>query len=305
MDSSKKAKKTPSSSTSKSLLKSPTSSTERASNLKKREQDLRSRLPKQEKIVKRMGPYVHVEGGSAVPSFSNVVNSCLDAPSSSGGARAGLDDHQMQAKAAQGQYGATSTLAPTYDAKRPDESWVCVFCKRSSHQTGLGDLFGPYFVSPEAVKAGGAGGLLSPRKGGTGGGGGGLGATDKEMAAKFILGGDPHKKKKKRKASEAASPGGGGASAAPSDQLEVWFHEDCVCWMPEVTLIGSRLLGLEDAVSGAAGTCCSLCKSAGATIRCLKPGCRDAAHFPCAREGRWMINEYNFEAYCPKHYPMA
>ena len=29
--------------------------------------------------------------------------------------------------------------------------WICVFCHQGSHHSGLGDLFGPYFVSPNVV----------------------------------------------------------------------------------------------------------------------------------------------------------
>ena len=38
-----------------------------------------------------------------------------------------------------------------YDSKKTDPTWICVFCHQGSHHAGLGDLFGPYFVSPAAV----------------------------------------------------------------------------------------------------------------------------------------------------------
>ena len=38
-----------------------------------------------------------------------------------------------------------------YDSRKPDLSWVCVFCHQGSHHAGLGDLFGPYLVSSSAV----------------------------------------------------------------------------------------------------------------------------------------------------------
>lgn len=40
-----------------------------------------------------------------------------------------------------------STLSKKYDADTRDESWMCVFCKLGPHKFGLGDLFGPYFIS--------------------------------------------------------------------------------------------------------------------------------------------------------------
>ena len=294
-NSEKKSKKSSSSYSKSSMLelsKSPVSSSDRTAALKKRDKQLSSRLPRQEKIIDKIGPYVHVEGDAASPTFSNVVNSSLDAPLSSVVARSSLDDHNMQARAARGQFGPTSTLAASYDAKRPDETWVCVFCKRSSHHNGLGDLFGPYFVSPDAIRASDNSNSHMPSK---------YSASDKEMAAKFILGGGDTGGKKKKKWGKD-SPNTSVVSSS-GDQAEIWFHEDCICWMPEVTLIGNRLLGLEEAVSGATEVCCSRCKKSGATIKCLKPGCKECAHFPCAREGLWLVNQYNFEAYCPKHYP--
>ena len=38
-----------------------------------------------------------------------------------------------------------------YDPKKLDPTWICVFCHQGSHHSGLGDLFGPYFVSPNVV----------------------------------------------------------------------------------------------------------------------------------------------------------
>lgn len=40
-----------------------------------------------------------------------------------------------------------STLSKKYDADTTDVSWKCVFCKMGPHKSGLGDLFGPYFVT--------------------------------------------------------------------------------------------------------------------------------------------------------------
>ena len=38
-----------------------------------------------------------------------------------------------------------------YDPKKLDPTWICVFCHQGSHHSGLGDLFGPYFVTPGVV----------------------------------------------------------------------------------------------------------------------------------------------------------
>ncbi len=39
-----------------------------------------------------------------------------------------------------------------YDYKNFDPTWVCIFCKKCSHYRGLGDLFGPYYVSSSILK---------------------------------------------------------------------------------------------------------------------------------------------------------
>ncbi len=131
--------------------------------------------------------------------------------------------------------------------RRPDPSWVCVFCRRPSHFSGLGDLFGPYFVSSEGSRAAAVAAVTSA-------------ASEKSSAAAgFIIGGDSAKKKKKQQRKGSASEGGAGsppkgggrarsserttAAIAASAEEEVWFHEDCVCWMPDISLIGSRLIG--------------------------------------------------------------
>jgi hypothetical protein len=48
--------------------------------------------------------------------------------------------------------GFSSAMAQHYDAFTLDETWVCAFCKRGSHQNCLGDLFGPYFVQTAKKK---------------------------------------------------------------------------------------------------------------------------------------------------------
>ena len=39
-----------------------------------------------------------------------------------------------------------------YDSRNIDQTWVCVFCHKTSHFRGLGDLFGPYWVKADKVK---------------------------------------------------------------------------------------------------------------------------------------------------------
>jgi hypothetical protein len=175
--------------------------------------------------------------------------------------------------------GPTCTIDPVYNAKQQDDSWLCVFCHKGSHVEEMGDLFGPYFVSssalPQQHPAVTAALANSPIK--------------QEAAAKFIV--DAQKKKKKRKLS------GSSRDAA----IEVWFHEDCVCWMPDLRLLGSKLYGLEEAIAGAAGAMCSVCGKCGATVACVAAkGCKQMAHFPCCTK-EWTIDAEEFQAFCEKH----
>jgi hypothetical protein len=103
------------------------------------------------------------------------------------------------------------TFFSKYDAKKPDESWACVFCKRPSHFQGLGDLFGPYFASKEVISS------VSQRSP----------SKNKDLAAKFIIGGaDGKKKKKKSLASpEHQSPANDLPSPVQQFQVKIYFRK--------------------------------------------------------------------------------
>ena len=201
----------------------------------------------------------------------------------------------------------SSANDPAYDSKRPDETWLCVFCHRGSHARQMGDLFGPYFVSASSLPKGHFA-LASPSA---------LPQADSALeaataaAAKFVV--DAQVKKKKKRRSPSVAGGGAPTAVAPpaagqDKPVEVWFHEDCVCWMPDIRLLGSKLYGLEEAIAGASGAVCAVCSKTGATVACVggrSPGCRQMAHFPCAVEAGWKIVEEEFQAYCKgckKHY---
>ena len=237
-----------------------------------------SKASEQDRLLAKFdGPFVRVQGDINKPDWSGFVNSSIDpiSPVASGkgkyGGKPGINDRDHIKRAE--SFGPTSTLSSEYDSKKFDESWLCVYCKKPSHYHGLGDLFGPYFISSDVRKS-------SSKK------------QDKELASKFILGGDSSKKKKKRRSSESMK-----------EQSEIWFHEDCICWLPEISLIGSRLLGLEESVMAADKAMCCKCKIFGATIACIYSSCKLSAHYICAQEGKWYVNEDDFEAFCYNHKP--
>ena len=88
---------------------------------------------------------------------------------------------------------------------------------------------------------------------------------------------------------------------AKSDQSEVWFHEDCICWMPQIRLIGCQILGLSEAIRVSQRAVCGKCNYRGSTLACSQMRCRETAHFPCAQDMDWTIDEDNFLARCHLH----
>ena len=90
-------------------------------------------------------------------------------------------------------------------------------------------------------------------------------------------------------------------SGKSSDQSEVWFHEDCICWMPQIRLIGCQILGLSEAIRVSQRAVCGKCNYRGSTLACSQMRCRETAHFPCAQDMDWTIDEDNFLARCHVH----
>ena len=241
----------------------------------------------QERLLDKFkGPFVRVEGNLDSPRFTNIVNSPLDPLNAQERSQRGLPDFDQRVRVTGfGPAQITSTLSSRYDPKKTDESWVCVFCNQGSHAGGLGDLFGPYLVGAQAVKWSGPAGFQSPVK------------SKQDLAMKFILGGDKRRKRKRKNSAEKGLFPGQNLD----DQVEVWFHEDCICWMPDIKLVGNVLLGLEDAISSSQRALCSKCHGRGSTLGCVKRGCRELAHFFCAKQNHWQIDDNLFQARCSLH----
>lgn len=85
------------------------------------------------------------------------------------------------------------------------------------------------------------------------------------------------------------------------DSFEIWIHEDCAIWAPNIFVIGSRLVGLQDATWMSAQYDCVYCSKPGALLCCLKRGCKTTSHVPCARESNWLLDELTFWAHCKRH----
>lgn len=92
-----------------------------------------------------------------------------------------------------------------------------------------------------------------------------------------------------------------GMTKSISDSYEVWAHEDCVVWSSGVHIIGARIVGLEAAVWGSTRHQCVICLQYGAVLSCLKRGCTEVAHLPCAQRSQWQLNETEFKILCGNH----
>ncbi len=63
---------------------------------------------------------------------------------------------------------------------------------------------------------------------------------------------------------------------------EVWLHEGCVVWTPNIYFKNNRFEGIAGALEASSNLKCKLCKKSGATLLCNSHGCKKSYHFPCA-----------------------
>ena len=88
-----------------------------------------------------------------------------------------------------------------------------------------------------------------------------------------------------------------------SKRLELWFHEDCLVWTPNLFFIGDHLPNLSEVFSEAANTTCVLCHRPGASLSCFDRACEyKAFHFACARQIGFYFDESRFTVHCEQHY---
>uniref|UniRef100_A0A1A9Z585 PHD-type domain-containing protein n=1 Tax=Glossina pallidipes TaxID=7398 RepID=A0A1A9Z585_GLOPL len=229
----------------------------------------------------------------------------------------------------------SSTLSNKYDADTTDSSWICVFCKRGPHKMGLGDLFGPYVASINcdeylnivnsisnkidaeetfAYKRSRTEGMhLNTRN---------FLAIASRKSDNFCPAAEMISKRRKRHTNEFCLKNDNGtglgamvncnAESNCSDFLlgmckisdgnyEVWLHEDCAVWAPDIFLVGSQVVGIANSVWNSARAPCSLCFKPGAMVCCLQRDCKLLAHLPCAKEAQWSLDESTFWVFCQKH----
>lgn len=253
----------------------------------------------QEKLLEKYkGPFARVEGSLSEIRWTNVINNVTDRIDS----KEDIEPDFDQISKVTGFGYTLTTLNSKYDPRTADLSWVCCFCRKPGHYAGMGDLFGPYFINVSQWKNLN---LPSPTKV----------QSKSDLASSFILGGSDQAgakakkkamlKRKSEQLNENTSKSGGSSSAKNSTtgnehQGEVWFHEDCVCWMPQIRLIGCQLLGLSEAIRDSQKAVCAKCNYRGSTLACSQMRCRETVHYPCGLDLNWVINEDEFLAKCSK-----
>ncbi|KAK7792268.1 hypothetical protein R5R35_013302 [Gryllus longicercus] len=213
----------------------------------------------------------------------------------------------------------SSTLSARYDSVTTDPTWICVFCKQGPHTKtdrgtiGNGDLFGPYLVGKEKCDEGGAGNPFSgcepsaderditeaQKKGNK---------NKKSLRGAEMIEQFHQKMSKKIKRSQSTDlPMRGMIPIAPSAGgkeegcFEVWVHEACAVWAAGVYLVGSHIVGLQEAVWSSVRTMCSKCGEGGANVGCVRRACDLRVHYGCALDQGWDLNEESYIARCQKH----
>jgi len=239
-------------------------------------------------LEKFKGPFIHINGDFNSPLNVRVINSASDSLDSSNKpskVRA-ICDKEQRAKVS--NFGHASTLSRQYDHKNLDDSWVCVFCNQTTHWKGLGDLFGPYWIPSNLIK--------TPQKK----------RLETELVKSSTV--ESAKKNKRRRKSSLTEEKVNDSSVAAtatatvaSSESEIWFHEDCLCWVPCTYLVGSKIVGLEEAVDQTSETVCGCCENRGASVGCCSHGCRQTAHVSCAQRDGWTLNIDTFRATCKLH----
>jgi hypothetical protein len=251
------------------------------------------------KVKIDMAPYLQIQNDGSFNIINQTVNGEDDGEKPAAKSKKPVTTERH--KGIRGLH--VSTLSHKYDLEKRDTNWICVFCKLGPHKHKLGDLFGPYIVRKNSKEYSLC--LEDP-------------ASDvfrEGNRNKFAPVTSPAKKKRKNSegARKLASPTTSAAVSGPefSDEVftamtaideqsyEIWFHEDCIVWSPGTHIIGTKIIGLEQAVWQSTRHRCSYCQKNGAMVSCLTRGCDKEAHIVCARKN-WKLCD-DFKTYCEQH----
>ncbi|CAG2103662.1 unnamed protein product [Medioppia subpectinata] len=223
-----------------------------------------------------------------------------------------------------------STLSPQYDFNTRDKTWVCALCHKGPHYKGLGDLYGPYYISKEdktktqssASTATTSQPLAHSSRSAS------IDDVIDSVASNEPTPQESERKRGRRRKSEATEDTATAHNAViphrgrppksrietpkpvisspnhsdSSTNTEVWVHEDCIVWSSGVYLIGHRVRHLEEVISESNESFCTKCKLSGATLGCLQKSCNTSQfHYLCAKEKGCELDDENFSLLCPKH----
>lgn len=104
-----------------------------------------------------------------------------------------------------------------------------------------------------------------------------------------------------RAASAAASAAAGSSPSTETDA--VWFHRECVLWMPETfQTCDGTMMNVERGTRRALKMRCSYCRKCGAAAGCLAARCRRSYHAPgCARAAGCNVDAARYRLLCAVH----
>ncbi|KAJ9600820.1 hypothetical protein L9F63_001032, partial [Diploptera punctata] len=278
------------------------------------------------------GPVIHIEGPRDNPYHVSVINAPSRGEDEDGGDRGGSkkqsssvvrrkntsihNDLDYRGKVTASSTSTSglfsSTLSSRYDAHTTDRTWICVFCKSGPHCSvggggSSGDLFGPYLLNPpEKLDMNGEGSaderdITEEQK--RSGGRNKRSLRGAHMVEQFC---QKMSRKVRRSYSMDSAPVVGMVPVSNSEGkedgcYEVWVHEECAVWAAGVHVVGSRIVGLQEAVWSAIRITCSKCGEGGANVGCVRRGCEWRLHYGCAREQGWELDEEAYIARCAQH----
>jgi len=217
---------------------------------------------KSAKSKKSGGPFVRVEKGKSNKILYSIVNVSKKLEDEKD-YKKGKNCNQMEARLASLMRRPTSMLNASKKkmieisqrlekSNVQDSSWVCIFCKEPSHHKGLGDLFGPYFITIDKKlssnltdttdnKSMGSSELADRLKGNKN-------ESDKRRRSDNSDSSDKKSSRSGTNTSELTESSEMAKENTTQQQKEIWFHEDCLVWSNGVYLIGNSIRNMEEVV---------------------------------------------------------
>lgn len=172
-----------------------------------------------------------------------------------------------------------STLSPHYDLNTRDKTWVCALCHKGPHFKGLGDLFGPYYITAEErIKANQSSTTATTAMTSTpsSSSANALYNSIDETINSVVANEQPVSEKKVKNVSEKRRKSDNSEDLTKRQKqtpktitpvnssqaidtespviqsqntpTEVWIHEDCIVWSSGVYLVGHRVRNLEEII---------------------------------------------------------